>query len=985
MAKKRAPSGEEPSQAPTKRFKRAKNPRDDMYKALESFTNFPSQPDWEDHQTEQNLYKALSHRIRDLQVKAATLVSKALVGQADTEEPTEPSISEEEFKRHLEIYLFPALTKGDTVSREGTFRVISKILSALLGDRNLTSTLYPSLTFDEFLSMLIRFTPLDEPAVKDDQALGRLLGLRCFVQQEVLERDTERWKKLLPMLLDLASKNIELRLACGAIVADAVGKLSKGQATWTITTVSETPLAKMAEGLAIWIAALQHHPDLKSDTWKKPVSARSAPNVLSLLKESATQVLNENSGPVNNGKATWSAPLHFVWVKLAKYFGNLGSTGQKDLASIWTPVVEDYLFSKNATDLQKARGFSIFQRMLIEVATDRVLVSTIFSRNLMSCLQNHASRKDRHLHGIAVETLSVIAELASAKPKSVVPILSNLLGHNGSYEFDQRTNTKTVEQVLKPTEPSDMTQVLELLEAPFAKSSSGQEKLSAIGNAYIRYLHNLASTGSSIQALQKLSTLAFGSSKATSKYGLTDSAKANCLTQLESALAKAGKTAENFDLLCQLVVGVKPKHIELDDEIIEQQKAAVETLGMILHDPKFVLFGDRQLTNSLAAAYAMPLFMVYSRVPGAETQLIAINSLSETCENKGEDAGLQLVILYILLPLMYRPSSLGRQVSKHIFEAIGPRLDAGTMRMLLERLEFTEDRSGFAELAEFIDAPEGSDDEEDEADEGSESRKDEADSDEDEEESGDESEGSADIDQAELLKALGSHLLEANGKKDAEGEEDDDDDSESEPDMSDSEMMAMNDQLVAAFDHISGQGANEAHEAKKAMAAVVQFKNRILDLVEAYLQQQPRNTQVTFALLPYLVRLANQTKSSDIRARVTDVLSRYRKRFLKDRKQWLEDGKRKKQIPDYITCLEEVHKEVGFRDSQMFAKAASAACLTIAAAIVAADQQKLGELNKMHAKLEKELTSEKEKRKRIHKSFFQTWQAYQLSVSSGAE
>jgi hypothetical protein len=75
--------------------------------------------------------------------------------------------------------------------------------------------------------------------------------------------------------------------------------------------------------------------------------ARSVPNVLNLLKESATKVLNENAGPVNNGKATWSAPLHFVWSRLAKYFGNLGQAGRKDLASIWTPVVE----GKDAVDL----------------------------------------------------------------------------------------------------------------------------------------------------------------------------------------------------------------------------------------------------------------------------------------------------------------------------------------------------------------------------------------------------------------------------------------------------------------------------------------------------------------------------------------------------------------------------------------------------------------------------------------------------------
>lgn len=340
MGNKRVATAEEAPAVPNKRMKRAKNPRDAMHKVLDTFTTFAVQPDWEDHQAEENLYKALSHKTRDLQVKAAVIVSKALIGQSGNEEPTEPTISEEEMKRHLETYLFPALTKGHAVAREGTFRVLSKVFAGLIGDRALAASKYTSLTFDQLFESLVRHTPLDDADSVEDQALGRLLGLRCFVQPEILSKDAQRWKELLPLLLELATKNSELQLACGSIIADAVGALNENDATFTTNAVAESSVAKTPEGLAIWVAALRQHPDLKSKTWKKPVSAKSLSGLPTILKESATKVLNENQAGNDNGKATWTSPLHFVWGKLAAYFGKVGDGAIKDFTSLWTPVVE---------------------------------------------------------------------------------------------------------------------------------------------------------------------------------------------------------------------------------------------------------------------------------------------------------------------------------------------------------------------------------------------------------------------------------------------------------------------------------------------------------------------------------------------------------------------------------------------------------------------------------------------------------------------
>ena len=655
--------------------------------------------------------------------------------------------------------------------------------------------------------------------------------------------------------------------------------------------------------------------------------------------------------------------------------------------------------------------------MLKGVAEHKALVTALFSRNFMSCLQNHASRKDRHLHAIAVDTLSSIENVAATEPKSIVPILEGLLGPNGNYDFEPRTHTKAIEKILKHTRAEDVKDVLALLEAPFKKSSgyvkqlsprvpvrtvltsrSGKEKLSALGNAYILYLYYLASNGAAL-ALEKLCLLAFGGPEVRTKYGLSDSSKATCKTHLESAFAKSSRSTGDYGVICQTVATMKPDSVvELDEEVAAHQKVALKSLRSLLKSKKTPTDNGKDLSQAIALLHAVALFQAYSLAPGAEALLTGVNTFYESFKGGAREETWQILIVKVLLPMVHRPSSLGRLVSKHVFECFAPELDLEAMQVLVERLEFTEDLAGYSDLLGDINADGDSDDEDLGSDvemiSDEEEEEEAADEDEDED-----SDGSMDVDQSQLLKSLGSHLLDGqeekptqNGKKTTEKKKekkkkqekkDDDDegsDSGSDSDMTDSEMMAINDTLVAAFDHITSTGP-ESNEAKEAKTFVLNYKNRIVDLVEAYLQQQSGNAAVIFPILPELVRLVARTSSSDLRVRVVELLARYRKKFVKDRKRWVEEGSGK-DVKENLTVLEQIHEEIGSRDSQKFAKGASSACLVVAAAVVAMDRDKIGELNRMHEKLEGEV---KKKKKKVHKSFFETWKAYQQSVCNGTE
>ena len=527
--------------------------------------------------------------------------------------------------------------------------------------------------------------------------------------------------------------------------------------------------------------------------------------------------------------------------------------------------------------------------------------------------------------------------------------------------------------------------------------SSSKERLSSSGNAYILYLYYLASNGAAA-ALEKLCSLAFGAADATSKYGLSDSAKSTCKTHLESAFAKASRSTGNLDQVCQAVASMKPDSVvDLDEEVAAQQKLALKSLKGLLKSNDADA-EDKKLTQAVALLHAVALFQIYSHAPGAEALLIGVNTFYESYKGGADQETWQLLIVKVLLPMVHRPSSLGRLVSKHVFECFVGKLDAEAMQVLVERLEFSEDLTGYNELLGDINADDESDEEEFEGELGGEDASD--DGEEGDDESGEDSDVDMDGDDGQLLKSLGSHLLNGEGEKSMENgkkekkekkgkkgekkdekKDDDDEGSDSDgSDMTDSEMMAINDKLVEAFDHISGNNP-ESKEAKEAKTFVLNFQNRTLALVEADLNRQPTNTAVIFPILPDLVRLSARTTSSDLRARVVELLSRYRKRFVKERKRWVDEG-HGTDAKENLAALEQVHEEIGSRDSQKFAKGASAACLVIAAAVVAMDRDKIGELNRMHERLEGEM---KGKRNKVHKSFFETWKGYQQSVCNGAE
>jgi DNA polymerase phi len=86
--------------------------------------------------------------------------------------------------------------------------------------------------------------------------------------------------------------------------------------------------------------------------------------------------------------------------------------------------------------------------MLLVSPKHHGILNIIFSRNLMRCLINQLSKKDRFLFRAAEKSVKAIQDTIQADPDIGIPILSCLIAGNGIYNFDQATKTKTVDKLL---------------------------------------------------------------------------------------------------------------------------------------------------------------------------------------------------------------------------------------------------------------------------------------------------------------------------------------------------------------------------------------------------------------------------------------------------------------------------------------------------------------------------------------------------------
>lgn len=941
---------------------------------LSDKSTFPAE---QDRMVEAPLYEYLGSEDSNERLQAAdVIISKLLDGEG---------VSESSLDRHLEKRLFRGLASNRKASRLGFSVVLTEILQQLWGEKNLCEDRYRGLTFDFVLNTLTERTkPVGNIAGQEekDHYFGQLFGIECFVRAKILFDDVTRWHTILELLLKLSKKKIWLRPQCAWVVIQAVPQMDQGIAEETLRKIDEAAWAKSSEAVALTVVFSEQFPKIKlpSKSWRDFLSSKYLGELPAILKDSGRQEESsqepeqKSAQKQKQSQSNWTPQLHFVWDIILAHYVKLAASEPGDASEqfkqFWSRVVDQGFFSKTATDTQKYTGFMIFQKFLDSGISHSHIVQHLLSQNLTTCLINQAAKQDRYLHRAATKSLKTIERAADANPEVVPVMLQFLVGKPGIYNFDQRTNSKTVDKLLHATRPAQAAEVISILKRSVLIADGDNPENHIL--VYADYLFRLASIGPSETsstnasqpsvgglALQEVSKLAFPKAGGAVA-GYSDKTKPILRQKLNAVLAKFVKRPEDFGDFCNAIMSIDASSVDMDDELQAELLEALEKLQE-LTAPKKLKGSKREAYQGLAFLYAVAVLQLYNEEPDAIEILGDLKQCYEklTTQQKSDGGDISVLLVEILLAMVARPSSLMRQTSERVFEGFTSLMTEDALTLLTDTLAAAEnaeglralfdtdadmedaeeadgsdDESGIASDVEFIDMNdvEGADGEsagEEDAEEDEEEEDDEEeDDDEDGSEAGDaEGDGKLKALDDDLAKLLNSHRLD----KDAEAASSDDD-----SDMSDSEMMALDAKLSDVFKKLSKDNSKKK-EAKDARDTVVNFKHRVLDLLAIYARREAASPLALGILLPVL-ELMRTTKTKDLSKKAGNVVAELPRAQKKLRTG--KDGEEKTREVDLEllgALLASIHDEMTKGDSHAHAKAASAAALLVVQAILTED------------------------------------------------
>ncbi|KAK4167082.1 DNA polymerase V [Cladorrhinum sp. PSN259] len=980
-------------------------------------TLFTESPSREDRAREADLYDKLGREDADERIEAADAIISSLLGSG------EESVAEPILRRHLEKRLFRGLASGRNASRLGFSLVITEILNQLFGKKDLASTKYTGMTFDEVRKILVRSTTPNGMSGQEERNhyFGQLFGIECFVRAGIVAEDKGRWFIVLDLVFELAQKKSWLKPQCGFIIVQAVSQMKQKLAEETLQKLADQGFAKTPEGVAIWIAALDRFPDMKvpAQPWRHPLAASSLSALPAALKDSGREASNEEVGGKKPKQGNWTAQLHFVWDLILAHFAKLGAISEDDASEqfkqFWSRVVDEGFFSKNASDSQKFSGFMIFQKMLEGAASCQFIVKTLFSKNFMVCLMNQAAKEDRYLHRAAIKALKAIEVAVQNNPQFLPAILKELFGKHGAYNFDQRTNTKTVDKLLQSTTPETIKPILKVLQLKdISKSGLEEEKYYQALGSYLFRLASIPSEGAeadgagkSVQgsAIKVLTELAY------SNKAVPESIKENLRTRSTSAFAKLVRRPEDFGFLCEAILSIETD-VDPDDEIAATVlPQAFERLKDLL-DPSKATKATRESRQALALLHAVGVLQFYNQEPDIMDIFEELEECYEKLANEDGDAeeGASEFLVESLLAMIARPSALMRQVSQQVFEAFTGLVSSEALKLLTDPLAVEENDKGRQTLfstededmmdVDGDDDASGSDEEEldsdveiinledagsdvpDASDDSDSGDEDENDIKEEEEDDDDEkANGEEDKDEA-LFKALS----EALGPR-ALNPEDEDADSDAASDVSDSEMLAGDANLAQIF-KLRAKTTTKKQQKKDAKETVVNFKHRVLDLLAIFVKKESANANpLTFDVLLPLLNLIRTTTVKPLANKAHEIISNFAKGLKKARSSGGGSGNNTDaaieagDADSLLAMLVDLHEEASKDPSHAFAKAVSTASLAVAAVLCSEKLGKTEEVFQLYAKTQLRWFQGQVK---IQQAFFADWLNWCQSHASAA-
>ncbi|KAJ5701853.1 hypothetical protein N7488_009401 [Penicillium malachiteum] len=861
-----------------------------------------------------------------------------------------------------------------------------------------------------------------------DYLFGRLFGAEAIIKSAVLfEPHTvyEQWPKVLGLVFEIAQKKPWLREECGWIIYRLVYDLSARNMDAkyleaALEGLCSHDLARSPEGVAVWLAAKDMFPaaNFPSKIWKHddPLDPKERSNLAKIMKESS---IEEDKGE-NKAKSsgTWNSKLHFAWDAIISRTSETTKSKESkpsrlSFGEFWTEVVDNGLFAASSSDERKYWGFLLFNKILNEGSPQQA--AQVFTKNLVRCLTNQLAVEDRYLHRMAVKASKAIQTRVSKEPGFAAAAVSGLMGTAGAVNFDQATKTKTIEKIVADANNEALEDIVPVFGKLLSNPGADDDKTAASNRQFIAGLllsivRAKATTGNSEseedfqsileQILSILVRYAYFPNTADAstapKPALSQATQEMLRNRINSSL--------NSILACQKYAATIPYavvkqirdaikseeygkfNIDMDEKLQDSVKTAFKSLKKLSSKEKK---GETSSLSAFKLLYSMTVLQVYSADADAVSMLEELEFcyskfMGESDSKKKDTADASDALVEILLSFASKQSQLFRRMSELVFGAFADQVTENGLESLVSILEAKESLAGQQEMfdeqgdddEDDVEEVSGDEDEEmadiDDLDsdvevlEAGDASEPESDSDEDEEEaSDDDEEDAAEVAdfEAKLAAALGTHRAD----KDLTADE-----SDSDADMNDDEMDAVDEQLAKVF-RARRQVTSKLKDKKDARENMVNFKNRVLDLIEIFVKKCHSSTLALDLLLP-LLRLARRSSVKQIASKANNVLREYTKLCKGSAVPKIEG-----EDEPVWELLRSIHKEARHSGPPAHATATSQASLLVVKVLVAHDKAAIAGVVDVYADTRKEqLCSTK---CHVQPSFFTDWNNWCVSAS----
>ena len=755
-----------------------------------------------------------------------------------------------------------------------------------------------------------------------DHYIGRVFGAEAIIRSHLIlqYKDRDQWKRLLELLCRTATRKPWLRQECGWVlfefVSDDSVEAKDVHGLFTediIKALAANKMIRTPEGVAIWIGAEDSHADsdLSGHVWKygHPLAKKYLGALAQIMRDARPEDADDEDGV--QGAAMWSPKHHFAWnvliMTLIQYEPAPGNISIEDL---WQGTVEQSLFATGASKERKQNGLSVWQEIIGSLPPS-VLPVTL-TPNAVRCLISGSTAADKYLRKSCQILLRTLEECGSKRPGGGFDAgtraicVSRILESSDFVDFDKQTKSKVVQNFLEGADNEclgvvhkNLTTMLEGMNSEDAtqairKSKSVVDCVSRVFSVTIRQRASATphllfdSTEGAI--LHRWAQQALYSGTIVGTLTLPrEYIKERLSNSFDQAL-KVGSRGRYFfeETMRNIAAGALVTHlaVPIDKSICETVNTAGYTISKSLKTQRDVLrTGASAKTDEskqppsfeegLVLLRCLLIFDVLSGEAEAADILRELHSIKE-------EPQLISSMTEALLSMASRQSKFMRTATTLIFQSMVSKIDKTAIESFIRVLMTKENIKGqqdmFEATSEDEAASDGSDVEvveasDSDSDDSSESKSDdsetssEAESDTDvpltngATHSSDPSEGDEEEDD-ELAKfdaALASALGTSNDPDASTS-------SDSDASMSDSEMFALDAKLTEVFRaRKDAAQTNKKKEQKDARENIINFKNRVLDLVEVYVKQQHLNPVVLEFVLPILemVRTTNTKQLAD--------------------------------------------------------------------------------------------------------------------------